>query len=301
MPPSVQVLNSALSHNSRTGRASVVSAALDGGGGALPSCNLDSLGAAAAQLVEDMEDQQVVADRVLLARLVLLREELRLRSQQVEAHGFTEQAARAATENSSLQRGTTAHSTQGHHREEGIRNNESATGNRFFAFHRSNLPARCAAFVKELLLVPEKDRRLGLLSKAFQEDWVGEMAPPYGSKQQSHKETQEAATTIGRGLKDVSGTHQDLRPDSLDIVRPGRFVSTLLAMQAEFEQRLVSSEFALGESGEHTLRVLRQLEIIRLEALAVLDRMQAHQLASSGLKGVSGSTSLTEYEADMQV
>jgi hypothetical protein len=37
--------------------------------------------------------------------------------------------------------------------------------NRFFAFHRSNLPARCAAFMKELLLVPERDRRLGLISK----------------------------------------------------------------------------------------------------------------------------------------
>jgi hypothetical protein len=59
MPPSVQVLNAALNYNSRAGRASVVSAALSGGAGALPACDLESLGAAAAQLVEDMEDQQV--------------------------------------------------------------------------------------------------------------------------------------------------------------------------------------------------------------------------------------------------
>jgi hypothetical protein len=59
MPPSVQVLNAALSHSSRAGRAMVVSTALNGGGDAVPACDLDSLGAAAAQLVEDMEDQQV--------------------------------------------------------------------------------------------------------------------------------------------------------------------------------------------------------------------------------------------------
>jgi hypothetical protein len=59
MPPSVQVLNAALNFSSRAGRASVVTTALGGGSGAVPACDLDSLGAAAAQLVEDMEDQQV--------------------------------------------------------------------------------------------------------------------------------------------------------------------------------------------------------------------------------------------------
>lgn len=65
MPPSVQVLSAALNFNSRAGRASVVSTALSGGAGALPFCDPDALGAAASQLVEDMEDQQV---RCMLAQ-----------------------------------------------------------------------------------------------------------------------------------------------------------------------------------------------------------------------------------------
>ncbi|KAF6260175.1 hypothetical protein COO60DRAFT_1508976 [Scenedesmus sp. NREL 46B-D3] len=304
MPPSVQVLNLALGHNNRAGRASVVSTALSGGGGAVPSCNLDSLGAAAAQLVEDMEDQEVVADRVLLARLVLLREELRLRSEQLEAHEFTNnaQVAGANTVSSSLQSDATPHTNQGQRDEGDMRSHTSANGNHFFAFHRSNLPARCAAFVKELLLVPERDRRFGLLSKAFQEDWMGEGAPRSGGEQVPHQDKQGvASTTINKGLKHVGSAQQDLRPDSLDIVRPGRFFSTLLAMQAEFEQRLVSSGLASGESGEHTLHMLRQLEVIRLEALVALDRMQARRDTNNTLEGMSASMSLSDYEADMHL
>jgi hypothetical protein len=70
MPPSVQVLNAALSHNSRAGRAMVVSTSLSGGGDAVPACDLDSLGAATAQLVEDMEDQQVSCRAVELGSCI---------------------------------------------------------------------------------------------------------------------------------------------------------------------------------------------------------------------------------------
>jgi hypothetical protein len=97
--------------------------------------------------------------------------------------------------------------------------------------------------------------------------------------------------------------HQDERTDSLDIVRPGRFFSTLLAMQAEFEQRLVSTGLGRDDGGDDTLRLLRQLETIRLEALIALDWIQAGRLgkavASNSAAGTSGSSNLSEYEADM--
>lgn len=141
-----------------------------------------------------------------------------------------------------------------------------------------------------------------LTPQAFQEDWMGEVAPPSGGEQVPHQDKQGvASTTINKGLKHVGSAQQDLRPDSLDIVRPGRFFSTLLAMQAEFEQRLVSSGLASSESGEHTLHMLRQLEVIRLEALVALDRMQARRDTNNTLEGMSGSMSLSDYEADMQL
>lgn len=56
----MQVLNSALQHSGRAGRAAIVQIALSGGEGAVPGVSLDVLGAAAHQLVDDMEDQQVI-------------------------------------------------------------------------------------------------------------------------------------------------------------------------------------------------------------------------------------------------
>ncbi|WIA35987.1 hypothetical protein OEZ86_007350 [Tetradesmus obliquus] len=250
MPPSVQVLSAALNFNSRAGRASVVSTALSGGAGALPFCDLDALGAAASQLVEDMEDQQVVADRVLLARLVLLREELRLKAEQHDAQQqfFTTNDANvgdASNGEEALGEGSErTPQAHGHHADVGT--DKGPGGNRFFAFHRANLPARCAAFMKELLLVPERDRRLGLISKAFQEDWVSEAPPSQGREQPPQEATQAAATNKSKGLRSINVVHQDTLSESLDVVRPGRFFSTLLAMQAELEQRVVSS--GLGSS-----------------------------------------------------
>jgi hypothetical protein len=119
---------------------------------------------------------QVVADRVLLARLVLLREELRLRAEQVEAQQqfFTTTAGTSDVSDGTLrpQGDNSESATQGQNAPR-----TSAAGNRFFAFHRSNLPARCAAFMKELLMVPERDRRLGLISKVS--NYVTMMYPLY--------------------------------------------------------------------------------------------------------------------------
>jgi hypothetical protein len=99
---------------------------------------------------------------VLLARLVLLREELRLRAAQVEAQQkfFATELGTSNVCNGNLPpQDDKAYQSQPQIAPQGD------GGNRFFAFHRSNLPARCAAFMKELLVVPERDRRLGLLSK----------------------------------------------------------------------------------------------------------------------------------------
>jgi hypothetical protein len=59
LPPPVQVLNTALSHSSRAQREAVVQQALGGGKGDIPGTTLDAVGAAAHQLIDDMEDQQV--------------------------------------------------------------------------------------------------------------------------------------------------------------------------------------------------------------------------------------------------
>jgi hypothetical protein len=110
---------------------------------------------------------QVVADRVLLARLVLLREELRLRAEQLEAQqqGFMTEPGTNSGSNDNLPPQADdpelAFEGQPSNAPQGV----GSASNRFFAFHRSNLPARCAAFMKELLTVPERDRRLGLISK----------------------------------------------------------------------------------------------------------------------------------------
>lgn len=101
---------------------------------------------------------QVVADRVLLARLVLLREELRLRAEQQVARTqfFGNIGHDAFTANEQINPSNSQD------------NSGSGASNKFFAFHRSNLPARCAAFMKELLGVPERDRRLGIITKVRQ-------------------------------------------------------------------------------------------------------------------------------------
>eukprot|EP00878_Enallax_costatus_P018760 GHUV01019768.1.p1 GENE.GHUV01019768.1~~GHUV01019768.1.p1 ORF type:complete len:223 (+),score=38.54 GHUV01019768.1:1191-1859(+) len=194
---------------------------------------------------------QVVADRVLLARLVLLREELRIRAEQQAAEDFWAQAQAAKAGDVGTQIGAEGPSVQ------------QEAPDKFFGFHRSNLPARCATFLKELLSVPERDRRLGLLSKAFEEDWVAEageattLQPPPAQNR--------------RGLKDISGS-QHTKGDSLDIVRPGRFMSTLHAMRAELEAKYVGS--ASMEASAPNMGLLQQFDAIKLEALVALDRLQ---------------------------
>lgn len=218
LPPPVQVLNATLAHSRRGERDGVMQQALAGGAGDVPGTSLDALGAAAHQLIDDMEDQQVrvggqlprvvqttahegvfaavcvcasrlkrhtgsvelhisallqqcthpplchpqvVADRVLLARLVLVREELRALAERQASQSFwhpdgsvTDTPAAAAAPASAAPPAAAADGAS-----------SSGSSQPFFAFHRSNLPARCAAFLKNLLSVSARDQRLGLLAK----------------------------------------------------------------------------------------------------------------------------------------
>eukprot|EP00879_Flechtneria_rotunda_P010520 GHRR01010997.1.p1 GENE.GHRR01010997.1~~GHRR01010997.1.p1 ORF type:complete len:525 (+),score=202.09 GHRR01010997.1:426-2000(+) len=276
LPPSVQVLNATLQHNNREKRHAVLQLALSGGDGAVPAGSLETLGAAAHQLVDDMEDQQVVADRALLARLVLVREELRMLAigQAAEQQFWGQQVIQQQPSQPSADQTSTSGAAT---------STTAAHGKGFFAFHRSNLPARCAAFMKELLAVPERDRRLALLTKAFNEDWVGEnMASAKDSGAPTTSEQQS------RGLKDIG----QLQPQSLDIVRPGRFFTTLFAMRQELEQQVESAGL---DKSQQLIATLQLFEHIRSEALAALDRTQ--RLKETGDQAVADNN--YDYEMDL--
>jgi hypothetical protein len=98
---------------------------------------------------------QVVADRVLLARLVLIREELRSLAERQSSQSFWQPGGTVTDTPAAADGGSSSSSSS----------SEGGSGQPFFAFHRSNLPARCAAFLKNLLVVHERNQRLGLLNK----------------------------------------------------------------------------------------------------------------------------------------
>jgi hypothetical protein len=100
---------------------------------------------------------QVVADRVLLARLVLIREELRSLAERQSSQSFWQPGGTVTDTPAAADGGSSSSSSSS--------SSEGGSGQPFFAFHRSNLPARCAAFLKNLLVVHERNQRLGLLNK----------------------------------------------------------------------------------------------------------------------------------------
>lgn len=59
LPAPVQVLNAAAAYRRRAERGNVVQQSLSGGAGSIPGCGLDALGAAAHQIIDEIEDQQV--------------------------------------------------------------------------------------------------------------------------------------------------------------------------------------------------------------------------------------------------
>jgi hypothetical protein len=103
---------------------------------------------------------------VLLARLVLVREELRVLAERQASESFwhpdgsvtdTPAAAPPPATAAPASAVPSAAAAEGA--------GSSGSSQPFFAFHRSNLPARCAAFLKNLLSVSARDQRLGLLAK----------------------------------------------------------------------------------------------------------------------------------------
>jgi hypothetical protein len=111
--------------------------------------------------------KQVVADRVLLARLVLLREELRAIAEQQAATAFWGAAiGTQAGGTDTLGRPSSQQPQPAAAGDDSSSSTSSTSSSQpFFAFHRSNLPARCAAFLKNLLAVQDRTARLGLLGK----------------------------------------------------------------------------------------------------------------------------------------
>lgn len=209
LPDAARVLDLALKQRDKDTRVAVLKTALDGGGGEVPAAEVDGLLATSSQFIDDMEEGEVVADRALLARMCLLREELRWVEMERSFGG--DSAASSAAK-------------------------------------RANVPQRCVAFMKELMAVNDSLKRVGLLDRAFAEDWDG--AAP------QKKSTRTGAAAAVGGVKPVP-----------DFVRPGRFLATLHATKEELQL----------DATKHAL-VLQRLEAILMESVAVLDRLQRGQV-----------------------
>ncbi|KAG2454128.1 hypothetical protein HYH02_001164 [Chlamydomonas schloesseri] len=236
MPSAAQVLDLALRHADKDARLDLLRTALSGGGSGqaaqaagasgepVPAADLDTLSATASKFIDEMEEQAEVLDRRLLARLVLVREELRMLR---EEGRFTDDGASP---------------------EEPV---------------RSNVPQRCAAFLKEVVAVGDPVRRVGLLSRAFQEDWDG--AAP----------RQKPQTAFHAGQP--------------DFVRPGRFMATLQSTVRQLRDDPNAADTPGGGAAKHAA-VLSRLELIRGEAMAVLDRMHGGDRAAAEAAGADAVT-----------
>ncbi|KAG2432564.1 hypothetical protein HXX76_008909 [Chlamydomonas incerta] len=252
MPSAAQVLDLALRHADKDARLDLLRTALGGGRGGraagatgpagaeglglglgeqVPAADLDTLSATASKFIDEMEEQAEVLDRRLLARLVLLREELRLLR---EEGRFTDDGGGA---------------------EEPV---------------RSNVPQRCAAFLKELVAVGDPVRRVGLLSRAFESDWEG--AAP----------RQKPQTAFHAG-----------QPDA---VRPGRFMATLQSTARQLRDDPAAADTPGGGAVKHAA-VLSRLELIRSEAMAVLDRMHGGDRAAEADQSAEAAAAGAAAEA----
>ncbi|KAG2493512.1 hypothetical protein HYH03_008328 [Edaphochlamys debaryana] len=217
----------------------------------VPGADLDTLSATASKFIDEMEDQREVPDRRLLARLCLVREELRLLREELR---FTGGAAADGLPPEPV---------------------------------RSNVPQRCAAFLKELVAVGDPLRRVALLSRTLEQDWDG--AAPRQKPQTS------------------------FQADQPDWVRPGRFLATLQSMvvavetEAAADKAVAMAASASGKGGgaaadaappgAKQAPVLQRLEAIRAEALSVLDRMQAGSGLGAGYVDGAGAPAAAGVEA----
>ncbi|GLC37631.1 hypothetical protein PLESTF_001640200 [Pleodorina starrii] len=240
MPAAAQVLDLALRHADKDQRVAVLRTAAaattttttttTATQPAVPPADLDTLAATASKFIDEMEEQAEIPDRRLLARLVLLREEVRLLREEARFNAGLE------------------HGSDGLAAEEPV---------------RTNVPQRCAAFLKELVAVGEPLRRVALLARAFESDWDG--AAPRQKPQTSFHANQP------------------------DWVRPGRLLATLQSMVVQLQQQQEAEGGGGGGGGSGTVAVIARLEEIRSEAMAVLDRMHTAGSSGGGGGGDEGS------------
>eukprot|EP00195_Chlamydomonas_chlamydogama_P008745 CAMPEP_0202897154 /NCGR_PEP_ID=MMETSP1392-20130828/5993_1 /ASSEMBLY_ACC=CAM_ASM_000868 /TAXON_ID=225041 /ORGANISM="Chlamydomonas chlamydogama, Strain SAG 11-48b" /LENGTH=366 /DNA_ID=CAMNT_0049582727 /DNA_START=253 /DNA_END=1353 /DNA_ORIENTATION=- len=227
LPPAARALHLLAQEVDKDRRLAVMRAALSGGSGELPASTPDALVSSSTTFIDDMEEQTVVADRRLLARLCLVREEARWLE--------LEAAFNAPSASSASQPGPETTSDDGSAAASGPGSSRPISAAMFV---RSNVPQRCAAFIKELVGVADSAARVGLLSRTFSEDWEG--AAPRQKPQSADRREQP------------------------DWVRPGRFMATLHALTAQLEV----------DGGEANAAVLKRMRDIHLEAMSVLDKIQ---------------------------
>uniref|UniRef100_A0A7S3VMY3 Uncharacterized protein n=1 Tax=Dunaliella tertiolecta TaxID=3047 RepID=A0A7S3VMY3_DUNTE len=201
----------------------------------------DSMVATSSQLIDDMEEQQVIADRRLLARMCLVREEVRWLDQE---QNFTSSSSSSSS------------STED---EESKKRRVSSA---YFA--RANVPQRCIAYLKELLVLNDPAQRVALLSRAFVEDWDGTTSPS-GNKGQEQLDTS-----------------QPKNASIPEYIRPGRFLTTLHAMESQFlEAEAQGTGPAASQDPAQRAKVMQRLSDIHLEAVAVLDKVQRGELSAA--------------------
>lgn len=203
LPPAAQVLDLALKETDKDARVQIVKTALEGGKDSVPGADMDSLWATTCQFVDDMEEQEIIADRKLLARLCLVKEELRWIDLE---QNFMQQSD-------------------------------------VVLFSRANVPQSCIAFLKEIVRVSADDQRIGLLTKAFKEDW------DYGS----------GSKPASQDVSEYGSSNALTR----DTVRPGKFLSTLH-----------SAKTRLKQDEEANALLLRKIDLIQYESVSILDKMQ---------------------------
>lgn len=192
LPPAARVLDLALQQPDSSQRLQVLrTALLEGGQGEVPSVGFDALLASAGQLIDDMEEQQVVADRRLLARLCLVREEVGMLQAGSSVMGDAAEAGEAG---------------------EGGVGSVAAQQPPL----RANVPEQCAALMKELVRVTDGSRRQALLKKAMLEDWFGAAVRPSDAGEASSSGSSRAVDADnvvrpGRWLSTLDASLQHLR------------------------------------------------------------------------------------------
>lgn len=196
LPPAARILNRVLRDEDKDSRLSVLRQSMSGGQGDLPGSDSESLFSAASQFIDDMEDGEIIMDRRLLARLCLVREEVRWIA---DERSFTSVISGASSKTLGDEPSDSEQRGEGEEKEDGLPR----------PVLRTNVPQRPAAFITQLVSVADPSMRVALMSRAFCEDWEG--AAP----------RQKAQTAAQKGQP--------------DFVRPGRFMSALHLMMSWME------------------------------------------------------------------